>query len=1104
MNFAKDLTVFVISCGDNPCYNECINALQRQTLKFNIEIIKNVHPMSAAFQLMIDLCKTSYYIEIDEDMIMNENGIETLYNFAKQSSDKTAIIACKLIDVHLNFEIYGVKIYKHNILKKYPYDLQSMSCEVEQMDRLKQDGYSTQLFTNVIGKHATKWSNEGIFERYYNLMDKFKQFKYVWIADLPLKLWNILKNNPSETNLFALLGIYTSLINDNIQIGEKDFRQHHQSFERVRSFLQMPTDANLYLTSKCNFNCNFCYRNTNLIEQAPDITIRTVNDLLFRFPGLKSFCCAGYGEPFLNKDLFEIISHLKNKNKIVGLITNGSLITNRSDELLKSRPDYISISLNAPTKNLHSIINNSNTFEKVLQGIRFCVDNNINTFCSYVCTKNNIKYVPEFLTLVKGLGVKTVHLLNLLPHLATGYDDENFWNEVLTNDDKKQIDKWANLPEADIIKLYPTLMQRNEIRCNCQMPWTTIGVNGNGSVTFCGSVFAPAKEHGMLTDNIVWQNDYARKLRDSLCEPNKMNDTCKLCFRNWDEYIPSKQQKIIPQITSKKLNICKIIDQFGWAYYFIAKDQQKYSTHNIDYKRLLDVTEIDADIVYIHSPNINYAKCQRLITSLKQKGIKVIGGYGGECKIKYEPEPDLIVSISIQHLDFLKNMYPNKSVVFLPEAIDTNYFIPVDRNSNDFKVGWAGCIREVKRPYLLDKLDFKVEKKSDWGKQYFVDGQTLDKMKDFYNSIDVLILTSISECMPRVVLEAMACGLPVVSTKVGCISMLLDEQWIVSVTPDDQVIKEMNEKLLLLKNNPQLRQQVGERNRQHIEKFFSWSIVEKLWDNTFELVMQNKFKEIENISDNFIKLLPNKDHINFTNLDIQSEQTTFKDVEKMQYKPEQNIEVKQLPIQKEQVIEQSTQSEHVIEHVNGSNLIFVSYYTKNTDYEKEYKKLESSLKKFKLSHEIVGIKSQGNWFANCFYRTEFVKDMLNKYKCAVVWVDCDAIIQQYPDLLFKLNIYDFAYHLRMRRNNTSELLGGTMYFNYTKKSFELLEKWKQLVNSNNRKYKLDQSYLHEAVNSLPGLKSYILPATYCQIFDIMKDAGKPVIEHFQASRRLKK
>jgi len=1070
----NDLTVFVISCGQNPCFNDCLNALKNQSIKFKIEIIKNVYPMSAAFQLMIDKCTTKYYVQIDEDMIIDYDGIELLYDSAKISKETSALIAFKLLDVHLNFEIYGVKIYKHDILKKYPYDLTSMSCEVEQMNRLKNDGYSTQLMTSVIGKHAPKWTNEAIFERYYNLMDKFKEFKYLWIADLPLKLWNLLKTNPTENNLYALLGIYSSLITEKIQIGEKDFRFHNENYLKMKSFLDKPTSANLYLTSKCNYNCNFCYRNNDTIEHAKDMTITNVGNLLFRFPSIKTFCLAGYGEPFLCDNLFEIIEYLNSKNKVVGLITNGSLIIENSKKLLnvKNKLEYISISLNAPNSKIHNEVNKSNTFEKVIEGIKFCIDNNIETYCSYVCCKSNLKYIPEFLKLIKSLNVKTVHLLNILPHLASNYNDENFWNEVLTDEDKIEIDKLTLLPEFDLIKVFPFLIKKDEIMCNCQMPWNIIGINGNESISLCGSIFAPQKSNGTLQDiENACLNDYAKSFRQSLSGPDKMKDLCKLCFRNYSEYIPEKN------IENKKLEVCKIIDQFGWAYYFIAKDQQKYSSHNIEYKRLLDidVEKINSNVVYIHAPNINYSKNNELITSLKQKNIKVIGGYGGESELKYYPEPDLIVSISIRHLAFLKKMYTNVPVIFLPECVDTDYFKPIEKMYS-FIVGWAGCLREVKRPHLLDKLNFKVEKKSEWGTKYFVDGQSLDKMKDFYHSIDVLILTSISECMPRVVLEAMSCGLPVISTRVGCISMLLDDQWIISVLPEETVVDEMNFKLNLLQNNLELRKQVGERNRKHIERFFSWSINQILWDNVFELIVLDKYQEIMKISDNFIKSIPNFNDLVFENLNEQKEQTSF--------------------------------SQHVVEEKiieNKINPIFISYYTKNTGYENEYKKLENSLIKFKLNYEIVAIDSKGSWFDNCFYRTEFIKNMLNKHKRPVIWVDCDAIIQQYPELLFNLKDIDFACHLRLRKNGGTELLGGTMFFNNSKASIDLLDKWKELVNNDGlkRKYKLDQSYLHEAVNSLKQLKTFNLPATYCQIFDLMKNSGNPVIEHFQASRRLK-
>jgi MoaA/NifB/PqqE/SkfB family radical SAM enzyme/glycosyltransferase involved in cell wall biosynthesis len=1101
--FLSDLTVFVISSGHNPCYDACLQSLNSQTVSFKIEIIKDVHPMSKAFQCMIDSCKTRYYIEIDEDMVMNANGIEILHKYAIQSAPMTAMIACKLIDVHLNFEIYGVKIYKHDILKRYPYDLSSMSCEVEQIDRMKNDQYKVALMTDVVGQHAPYWSNEGIFDRYRNLLDKFKQFRYPWTGDLPAKLWSMLKTQPTEQNMYALLGAYTSLITETVQVGEKDFRNRNAPFETMRSFMNPPVSANLYLTSKCNFNCKFCYRNSQLIEQSIDMTLKSVSDLLIRYPSIRGVCCAGYGEPFLCDSLFDIISFLKSKNKVVGLITNGSLIVENINSLLANRPDYISISLNASNAKIHSEINKSFTFDTVLQGIRLCVSSGLPTYCSYVCTKSNLQYIPEFLKLVDSLGVKTVHLLNLLPHLASDYDDKSFWQEVLTNDDRRKIDALQELPEAHLIKLYPTLINRNEIQCNCQIPWTTIGINGNESVTFCGSVYAPDRANGSLKNfENVWLNKSARELRTNLCDVNTMTDTCKMCFRNCNSYNPPAKQIVSqPKQIPKKLKVCKIIDQFGWAYYFVAKEQQLYSSHDITYKRLLDVTDIDADIVYIHAPNIDHAKINSLVSSLKQKGIKVIGGYGGESKLKYDTNPDLIVSISMRHIDCLNNMYPNKPVVFLPESIDTSFFTAAVKDDNNFIVGWAGCLRDVKRPHLLDKLKFNVVKKNDWGKQFFSDGRLLDDMKSFYHSIDVLVLTSISECMPRVVLEAMSCGLPVVSTRVGCIGMLLDKDWIVSVLPEENVISEMNHKLSLLSNSKSLRQEVGKRNRQHILKFFSWAANQKLWDRTFELVMQNRFKDIAVLSDEFIQSLPNSNELQFNNLDMQTEQTNFPELIQCEL-------VKCEPVLQQPKLEPASNVELVkietrLEPSKFKKPVFISYYTKNTGYENEYKKLESSLKRFSLDYEIVGIDSQGSWFNNCFYRTTFVKDMLNKHGRPVVWVDCDAIIQQDPQLLSTLSEFDFAFHPRVRSNGSTELLGGTMYFNCTVGALKLLAKWTELVNADRTKYRLDQSYLHEAVSTLHSLKVYYLPATYCQIFDLMKDAGKPVIEHFQASRKYK-
>ena len=93
-------------------------------------------------------------------------------------------------------------------------------------------------------------------------------------------------------------------------------------------------------------------------------------------------------------------------------------------------------------------------------------------------------------------------------------------------------------------------------------------------------------------------------------------------------------------------------------------------------------------------------------------------------------------------------------------------------------------------------------------------------------------------------------------------------------------------------------------------------------------------------------------------------------------------------------------------------MIFTSFYTKNTPYEIViHKYLVPSLIKYDLKHDIVGIDDLGNWNANAGYKPVLIKEMLLKYKEDICFLDADAKILQYPELLFNIPIqYDFAVH----------------------------------------------------------------------------------------------
>jgi len=490
--------------------------------------------MSKAFQQMLERCKTKYFVEVDEDMILFPNAIEEMYNNIEKTDQQIAMLVYLLKDIHLDFDLYGIKIYKYNILKKYPYNLECLSCEVEQLERLTNDGYKHEGMTKIMGNHSPKWNNNSIFERYFNLMEKFKEYKYKWLETLPSKLWEILHKSPTEKNLYALLGACSSITKEGIQNKEKDFTLSKlPEYSMLRSFLKFPTFSTIYMTSKCNYKCEWCYRQHHLIEEAPDMTIDKVKKLLSLYPSIVGVCVCGFGETFMSPNLKQIIKFLKEKNIFVGLITNGSLLETKLPEMLIDKmflPNYISISLNAPNKTVHKEITKTDTFDSVLRGIKMCVNAKLETYVSYVCTKKNLNHIPEFLKVVKSLGVKTVYLHNILPHFKEEENDK-FWELVLQQGDEHLFDEIKKLPESDIVKLYPVFINKNEIRRECRFPWDSIAINGNESISICNSVYPCDASNGTLKDYSVWQNNYCKDFRNSILTEQKY--ACRKCFRNW-------------------------------------------------------------------------------------------------------------------------------------------------------------------------------------------------------------------------------------------------------------------------------------------------------------------------------------------------------------------------------------------------------------------------------------------------------------------------------------------------------------------------------------------------------------------------------------------
>lgn len=236
LDLSNKLTVFVIKVGDNPNYNDCIEALCNQSCIFDINKIIDYTPMSRAFQEMLNRCKTPYYIQVDEDMILEPNAIEKMYTeFITQK--KYAMCCYMLKDIHLDMAICGIKIYNTEIFKKYPYNFNHPSCEVEQLERMKRDGILYDGKEDIVGLHSPKWTNEQIFERYYNLVHKYRIYGYQWMGRLPKKLKEKWQSIPTDTNFYALAGALAGVFADHVIHEEKDANKKLRPFITLEGYL---------------------------------------------------------------------------------------------------------------------------------------------------------------------------------------------------------------------------------------------------------------------------------------------------------------------------------------------------------------------------------------------------------------------------------------------------------------------------------------------------------------------------------------------------------------------------------------------------------------------------------------------------------------------------------------------------------------------------------------------------------------------------------------------------------------------------------------------------------------------------------------------------
>jgi glycosyltransferase involved in cell wall biosynthesis len=288
------------------------------------------------------------------------------------------------------------------------------------------------------------------------------------------------------------------------------------------------------------------------------------------------------------------------------------------------------------------------------------------------------------------------------------------------------------------------------------------------------------------------------------------------------------------------------------------------------YRRLLQENDYDFAHAFSGFPTgwLPYRCSRKLPYIVSLRGSDVPGEHA-RLKLDYKILAPLFRSIwknaaaLLANSEGLKNralkFMPSAKIDVIPNGVDLERFSPVQTasQSEDIRLLTVGRLSVTKRVEILidavdilNRQDCKILFRIAGGGQMkhklqqIVNEKNLnniieltgridaERMPQLYRQSDIFISASKLEGMSNAMLEAMACGLPIVTTRCEGVEELIGENGLVIEDADAEQIAEVLKKLI---HDRRLRQQMSTAARKQAEKF-SWGRIAEQYLEVYERV----------------------------------------------------------------------------------------------------------------------------------------------------------------------------------------------------------------------------------------------------------------------------
>jgi MoaA/NifB/PqqE/SkfB family radical SAM enzyme len=339
-----------------------------------------------------------------------------------------------------------------------------------------------------------------------------------------------------------------------------------------------PVTIELVPTDRCNLNCLSCWRRGWPEEQilkryeqemSDERLLKLVDEAAEM--GVVEIAFVGGGEPLMRNVTTKLFKKIKSYGMIGDLVTNGTLFTKESIELMvKIGWDRIKFSIDGPNPKVHDYLRQTRgSFKKTIKNIKAFSElkKKLNTnkpqlILQSVLSVENYKSLPDLVKLGRRIGVDEMTLLPLtvfdesMRHLKLSKEQISEFKPVLEKSIKllkefgietnyheylneRYIFKTESMDEVMMEETVKTIKReypksRNPVEnfkfLPCYAPWIHVTILPNGNIAPCFSPWVwntnvsiksrPLKE--------LWYGKYFNEFREIILK-RRLPDNCKKC-----------------------------------------------------------------------------------------------------------------------------------------------------------------------------------------------------------------------------------------------------------------------------------------------------------------------------------------------------------------------------------------------------------------------------------------------------------------------------------------------------------------------------------------------------------------------------------------------